>query len=310
MSRLGAAAIAVAFGGAGAGLFLTLLLGTPGAMILFYLMQLPLFVTGLWLGTGAAAIAGTTACVVLLLASGMMAVIAFAALAAGPIVLLVRQALLARQGPDAGLHWYPAGLLAAWLTALGLAEIGGAVLVLGGPRSALATLSSHIAQALDRFPLEGGASDRAHMAAVLALVFPGLAAASWMVMTTINGILAQGLLARFNANWRPSPNLAQLDLPMWVSVAFAIAAAAVAFDGTSRFVGINVLIALVVPFSLAGLAIVHAALRSASHRGTALVLFYVLAGLFGWPLVVAALLGLFEPWLGLRRRFVSAREKS
>lgn len=306
MTRLGAATIAVGCGGIGAGLFLTILLGTPGGTILLYLAQLPLFVSGLWLGAGAALISGTTACLVLLAVSDVVAAAVYAAVVAGPVALLVRQALLARRGPDGDLHWYPPGLLTAWLTAIGLVGILAAVIVLGGPRSFLSALSGQIAQVLDRLPLDPGA-DRTRLAAALAVVFPGSVAASWMIMTAVNGALAQGLLKRFHGNWRPSPNLAQLDLPIWLSIAFAAAAAAIVFGPIGRFVGINALIALAVPFSLAGLAIVHAALRNVSHRGPALVLFYTLAGLFGWPLVVAALLGLFEPWLGLRRRFASAK---
>jgi hypothetical protein len=69
-----------------------------------------------------------------------------------------------------------------------------------------------------------------------------------------------------------------------------------------RFVGINVAIALSVPFGLAGLAVLHAAARRLSHPAMALVTFYTLAGLFGWPLLAVAVLGLLESWLGLRRR--------
>jgi len=50
------------------------------------------------------------------------------------------------------------------------------------------------------------------------LVIPGMIAASWMIMLVANAALAQGLLARFGANWRPSPDLAGLDLPLWVPV--------------------------------------------------------------------------------------------
>ncbi len=139
------------------------------------------------------------------------------------------------------------------------------------------------------------------------MVIPGVVAASWMIMLVANAALAQGVLARFGANWRPSPDLAGLGLPLWVPVALGLAAAAVLFEGAPRFVGINMLILLSVPFCLAGLAVLHAVVRHMSHPAMALVGFYMLAALFGWPLVAVAVLGLLESGLGLRRRLALLR---
>jgi len=165
-----------------------------------------------------------------------------------------------------------------------------------------------MSQLLARLPVES--AERSEVAAALALVIPGVVASSWMVMAVINAALAQGLLARFKVNWRPSPELAALDLPLWLSAAFALAAAMTALGGAARFLGINALIALVVPFTLAGLGVLHAAVRHLAHPAMALVVFYTLAGLFGWPLLVAAIIGLFEPWLGLRRRLAAMQRKT
>ena len=61
------------------------MLGTPGALILVYLTQLPLFVAGLWLGVGAAAAAGVTGSLVLLAVSDLLGAALFAALNAVPV---------------------------------------------------------------------------------------------------------------------------------------------------------------------------------------------------------------------------------
>jgi hypothetical protein len=63
------------------------------------------------------------------------------------------------------------------------------------------------------------------------------------------------------------------------------------------------MIVLAVPFCLAGLAVLHTLARRFSRPAIPLVTFYVLAGVFGWPLLVVALLGLLDSSLGLRRRF-------
>jgi len=301
MDRLAMAAIAAACGGASACLYLALLLGSPGAMILVYLTQLPLFLAGLWFGAGAAAIAGVSAAVVLLAASDVLAAAIFAALNAVPVVLLVRQTLLARRNADGTLSWYPPGRLTVWLTALGILGIAAALLLLGGPDGLQATLRDIIARALDHLT-ERSLPDRDRVAATLASVIPGIAAASWMVMAVINGALAQGVLVRFGVAWRPSPDLANLGLPRWMTAALGGAALVTLLGEPWRFLGINLMIALSVPFCLGGLAVLHAAVRRLPHPGIALVAFYTLAGMFGWPLLVAAILGLFEAWLGLRRR--------
>jgi hypothetical protein len=295
------AAAAAGCGIAAACLYLTVLLGSPGGLILIYLTQLPLFIAGLWLGTGAAAIAGLAGCVLMLAASDVVAAGLFAALNAGPVTLLVRQALLARRAADGQVVWYPPGLLAAWLTVLGLAGMTAALVLLGGPDGLQSSLTETVGHALDR--LAGHRiPDRDAVAATIASIVPGTITASWMLMAVVNGCLAQGVLARFGANWRPSPDLSALSLPYWLAIALGVAAAATLFGGTVRLIGVNVMIALFLPFCLAGLAVLHAAARRLAHPTPALIAFYAISGFFGWPLLVVAVLGLLENWLGLRRR--------
>ena len=301
MGRLSPLATGIALGAAAGAMYVAVMLGTPGALILVYLTQLPLFAAGLWLGTGAAVAAGLTGSVVLLAASDLLGAALFAALNAGPVALLVRQALLARRREDGSLVWYPPGLLAAWLTGMALVGIAAAVLLMGGPEPLQAALRDVLAQVLDRV-YGRQLANREQVAATLATVIPGIVAASWMVTAIVNGALAQGVLARFGANWRPSPGLASLGLPLWLPIALAAAAAATFLGGGPRFVGVNVIIALSVAFCLAGLAVLHAAVRRLSHPVMALVCFYTTAALFGWPFVVVAILGLLESWLGLRHR--------
>jgi hypothetical protein len=306
VGRIGVAGVAALCGALAAGPYLLSLSGSSSSLILVYLAQLPLFLAGLWGGVNAAALAGLAASIVLLAASSIMAVALFAAVNVVPVVLLVRQALLARPTSDGGTEWYPPGLLVAWLAGLGLVGMGGALILLGGPDSVQASLRLALAPALDRL-FEEKAPDRDELAGLLAMIMPGVVAASWMVMTVTNGTLAQGLLERFAANWRPSPDLAALTLPLWIPASLVLTGAATAFGGTGRFLAINVMIALAVPFCLAGLAVLHAMARRLQRPAVLLVGFYVLAGLFGWPLLLAILLGLLDASLGVRRRLLALR---
>ncbi len=301
MDRFKFVTTAVGCGGLAACLYLAATFGTPGALLLVYMTQLPLFVAGLWLGVGAATIAGLTGATMLLATSDFVGAAVFAGLNVVPVVLLVRQALLARRRPDGTLDWYPPGLLTAWLAALALAGLAAALLVFGGAGGLEAALRGTIGAMLDRIGRVPSA-DRAHVAAAIAMITPGVIAASWMATTIADATLAQGLLSRFGANWRPAPDLAGLSLPLWLPIALGLAAAATLVGGPVRFVGINVMLALAVPFCLAGLAVLHAAARRLAQPAIALICFYTLAALFGWPFLLVAVLGLLESGLGLRRR--------
>jgi Predicted membrane protein (DUF2232) len=302
VSRPGFTGVSVVCGVLAAGPYLLVLTGSTGSMILVYLAQLPLFAAGLWLGTGASALAGLLAALILASAGNLLAAALFAALNVVPVVLLVRQSLLARTGPGDAVEWYPPGLMTAWLTGLGLAAAVVMIVFLGGPQDMQAALRAVLAPAFDR-QLGEITPELDELLAFVAFVLPGVVATSWMVMTVSNGSLAQGLLARFGVSWRPSPDLAALGLPMWIPVVLAVASGAMLLGGTARFIGVNVLIVLAVPFCLAGLAVLHTVARRFPRPAVTLTVFYLLAGILGWPLLLIALLGLLDSPLGLRRRF-------
>jgi hypothetical protein len=49
--------------------------------------------------------------------------------------------------------------------------------------------------------------------------------------------------------------------------------------------------------------VLHAVARRFPRPAVTLTVFYLLAGVLGWPLLLIALLGLLDSPLGLRRRF-------
>ena len=243
---------------------------------------------------------GLAASLLLLIASNLMAAIMFAGLNVVPVILLVRQALLARIGADGAIEWYPPGLLTAWLTGLGLTSIIVTLLLLGGPHDIQAAMREILAPVLDRL-VEEGTPERSELARLLAMIMPGIIVVFWMMMTLTNGSLAQALLTRFGVGWRPSPARAAVELPGWFLVLLLLAASATGLGGMMRFVGVNVIIILTLPFCLAGLAVLHTIARRFSRPNVPLVGVYVLTGLFSWPLLVVIFLGLLDTSLGLRR---------
>ena len=170
---------------------------------------------------------------------GVIAAALFIGLYAAPVVLLVRQALLARSGPDGAVEWYPPGLLTAWLTGLGLAAFAAVLLFLGGRQGIESLLRETLAPVLDRF-VDETAAGRDTLIEGLARIIPGVIAASWMVMTASAAMLAQGVLARFGSSWRPSPDLAALILPIWFPLLFELRRRPWRSAARREFLGVNV----------------------------------------------------------------------
>jgi len=277
------------------------------AMILGCLAPLPLFATGLGTGLIGAALAGTTATVLVGLSVGPIPALTFAALLGVPAILLIRQALLSRIDATGRLEWYPPGRLVAWLTGIGAVLFLAATLFLAGGRSVEERIRGSLTA---QFTAYLGGAPPPELQGVIDLVAacPSIVVvSSWMAMMAFNGILAQGLLARFGRNLRPSPAVGAIELPRAVGpvTALAVLLAALA-GGWLEFAGRNLLVMLGLAFCCAGVGVVHGLLRHTGQPQLALAGFYLFTVLFlwsGWPVLLLALIGLVDHWAHLRQRF-------
>jgi len=312
-------AAAIASGLVAALLYLSVLTGSLGALILVYLVQLPLFAAGLSLGAKAVLVAGGTATLVATAAGGVTSGVLFCLAEAVPPIVLVAQALRWQSEQTGAVAWYPPGRLVLWLTALGTAALVAAALLLigtpegfrGAVRGLLAgQIGELLGSAAEAGPgtspgTPGGPSPRADLVEALTAFFPAMAACSWLVMTAINGVLAQGVLARFALNRRPAPDLAALALPRWPAAALAASLiAAFTVGGDLGYLAGNLAPVLTLPFVFAGLAVLHAVLRRHAGRVFILVPAYV-SLLLGWPVLLVAACGMIDQWFGLRQRFAA-----
>ena len=304
--------IALGGGGLSAAASMTFLMGSPVALVFVYLAPLPLLLVGLGLGAKAVAVAGVAGFMVAGLIGGATTAGLYGLLNALPAALVVRQALMQRPtGPAGGVQWYPVGSILGWLTVLGAGIFLTAVLA--GYAVGEAGLEGSVSTYLDRaFTIMAPALDETERAVVVAgftPLFPGFVVTSWLVMTVVNGALAQALLARMGRGLRPRTALADLKLPEWMST-LLVAAAVVALlgPGELEYIGRNLVIILAVPFFFLGLAVIHALAHRAVPQATLLAVFYFMFyGLLlitGWTAMMVAAIGVIEQWGGgLRRRF-------
>ena len=282
-------------------LFMSLLFGLPG-MLLVYFAQLPVLFAGLTLGLTGSGIAALGAIVVIGLMVSMAAALGYALLHAVPAVFTVRQALLQRTA-GGRTEWFPVGLLLTQLTVLaGLGVVAAFVLLGGQPGGLPGYIEEHLRVGLTDLGLLDEAAPAPDLAR-LAKLIPGFTASSSLLMVMINFMLAQALAVRAGWARRPTPEFDRLELPGWLWPGIAVAALLVLAGGIIGDLGWSLLIVLVVPYLFLGLAVVHVVVRRWSRPGFALGAIYGAMILFGWPILLVLLLGFVEDWAHLRRRW-------
>ena len=299
---------AVAGGFVSALLMMSLASGYPGALVLLYLAQLPIFLVGLSLGLKAGAIAVTAAIATATVLGGLRAGAFYAVAFALPALLVIRHAVLARAGAGGAKEWYPPGLLLCWLSgfgALALVVTAGAFASMEGGLEGQIRITLPVV--LEQFwGTAGDPTARARLEA-LARYMPAIFVTSWLLFTVLNAIAGQAVLAASGRNLRPSPAMADIEVPIAALWALALAAVGtiVLPDGLG-YLAANLVPVLALPYMFLGLSVVHALTRPSAQRVLWLVGFYTafmmlnMADFIGMFLVTA--LGIAESWFNIRRR--------
>ncbi|HSR54826.1 MAG TPA: DUF2232 domain-containing protein [Alphaproteobacteria bacterium] len=300
--------IAVAAGLLAALLFLSSRWSIIGALVLEFFAPMPLIASGLALGLTVAIIAGACAAIAVALVTDLPALLMFAAADAVPALMIVRFALLSRQGGDGAQEWYPPGLLLVWIVALGIALFLIAALMTGfgpgGLQDRISAFLQPMRELLDQSQTGGSSADAGRMVDAIAFIIPAIVTIGWIFKLVINSMLAQRILERRGLSRRPTPVLSAMTLPSWLA-GLTVAATVVALLGSGwlGFMGANIALILWVPYFLSGLAVLHAVSVNWPSRTVLLIAAYVFLVLFGWPAMVAAGVGFVEQWMGLRERF-------
>lgn len=274
--------------------------GSPSTMILAYLAPAPLFLAGLALGWLAALAAGAAGTLLALLIGGPVVALGYLVINAAPVAILVRQALLSRQTADGSVEWYPPGLLAAWLTGIGMAGLAAMALALiadgVGLEDTVRRFTAEFAEVI-------GTPHPELFVSLVAPLLPGSVAAVWMLTLTVNGALAQAGAAWVKRNRRPAPDIGALHLPFWPAVIGAAAAVAgLSVGGDAGYFLRNLAVVAAVPFLLQGLSVVHVLSRRTGAGIPMLAVFYTLLVVLGWVSLLIVLLGLVEQVVGIRAR--------
>jgi hypothetical protein len=296
--------ISVAAGLLSAVFFLSTKWSFLGALIFTLFAPLPLLAAGLGLGLAAAASAALTATITVALIANPAGTAVFAIAYGVPPLMLVHFSLLNRKADDGTTEWYPPGPLLAWIALFGVCTFT-AVAVFAGVEDLRAGISGYVDTMrglIVRSDQNSPGADR--IFDTVKLIFPFIIMTWWMIVTVVNGVIAQRMLERRGWSKRPAPDLRTTALPPWLlGVMVAAMVAALLGSDWLGFIGINVALSLCIPYFFVGLAVLHAISAPWPSRKAILFAAYTLLLFFSWTALVVAGIGFLEYWTGLRERF-------
>lgn len=281
-------ALAAAAGGlAAAVLSLWAMRGLPLGFAAFWLTPLPLFATGLGFGPGAMAGAAGIAALVHITLAGMLPMVVFLAAFAIPSVLMVASGF--RQGRiEPGL---PLAILGLWpavvILLCGIAFSGMPGGLEGAMREAVEQGLRRMGSSPTEFPVD-------QLVQLMAAALGFWAAVS----LSVNGAAAQSVLARSGWSLAPSPRWSEVRLPAWYPpLTGAGAAGWLIFGGDGDVVALSVLLVLLLPVFLVGIAAVHRRSAGRPGRNFMLGVFYTGLVILSVPAAVAVTaFGFYEQW--------------
>ena len=292
-------------GAASALMFAAVSAGAPTALFLFYLSPLPLMVVALGWGSMSALMGATLAGLAIALYFGWPYFVGFMIAIGVPAWWSGHLALLARPAeadPDpTKLEWYPVGKIVLWIAACAVVIGTAGLLTLGTDEAAIkSTLREGLTRVVGRAPAQDDG-----MTLVDFLIQTAPAAASVVAMATLVGNL--WLAARITRGGdrlrRPWPVFADISYPRPTLAVLAAVAGLSLVGGLLGMIAQAASAALVVAYGLAGLGLLHTVTRPVSGRGFILGTIYAAVLVFGWPLLILALVGIADALFALRASF-------
>jgi hypothetical protein len=311
--------IGIAAGAASALLFASVVSGSFLAVALFYLAPLPLLIAAVGWSHVAGIVAAVVAAASLAAVFGPVLFLAFLLGVGLPAWWLGYLALLARPvatPTGEALEWYPVGRLVMWA-----AILGALVVIMAIPNFGLdgETFRAALRRTFERIlklqtggaadqPLKlPGISDPGRLLDLLVTVIPPAAAVLSTLTSLINLWLA-GVVVRMSGRLkRPWPNIPAMTFPSYAPMLLAFAVAGTFVPGLTGIVAGVLAASLLVAYALLGLAVLHALTLGLSGRALMLTGAYFTIGLFGWPVLLMAAVGLAETMFAFRARIARRR---
>ena len=301
--------IGIGAGVATALLFASVASGLLLSIFLFYLAPLPILIAALGWSHWAALVAAVTAAAGLAAFLSPLFFITFLVGIGLPAWWLGYLALLAR--PVAGgMEWYPVGRIVVWAALLGAAVVIAVIPNFGFDeesfRSGLRNVFERMLRAQTRASAEAPLSlpgvDADKLVTFLVAVIP-LAGAILATITSLLNLWLAGRIVKISGLLkRPWPSLADMQFPPFAPALLAVAIAGTFMPGIVGTIAGILSASLSIAYGILGFAVLHSITRAAKARPLLLGTSYAAVFVFGWPVLIVAMLGLADTIFGFRGR--------
>jgi Predicted membrane protein (DUF2232) len=294
-------------------LFASVASGALFSIVLFYIAPLPILIAALGWSHWAALIAAVTAAAGLATFLSPFFFITFLIGIGLPAWWLGYLALLGRPAPNAPgqTEWYPAGHIVVWA-----AILGAGVVILAIPnfgldeesfRSGLRNVFERMLRAQTRSPADSplalpGMADPAKLIDFLVVVLPLAGAILATLTSLINLYLAARIVHVSGQLKRPWPSLPEMQFPSFAPALMAFAIAGTFLTGIFGTIASVIAASLTMAYGFLGFAVLHAITRNVKARGLLLGTAYAAVIVFGWPVLLVAMLGLADAIFNFRGR--------
>ena len=281
---------------------LSVISGGGLGMLLAYVTPLPPALVGLAFGFGPC-LASLAVGALVLAVAGWTAVPSFLAIGAIPALLVTTVALRGRRGEDGKIEWSKPGPMLFLLAFGAVAMMAVAVLGLQAEGKGIEGWLREQATPIVEQALPGTPDEvKSAIIGLWAAVLPAMVGLAWLAMALANGLFAQWVVTRAGKALRPTPDYADLRLPVWLAPVAGLVAVASLIGGDIGYLARNAAILLMAPYLVSGLVDVHASLRGRPMAALWLAVFYgVFLALFGWTAIAVTAWGVVRQLIRSRR---------
>lgn len=268
--------------------FLNSYIPDAGLVVLF-LPLVPLAIAGLSLSARQGMGAALIACVVAGVMAGGEHVLFFTVLIVLPMLHFMRKVLQWR-GEGEERQWYPVLPVLAEITLMTCIVLAGYILILGhSEHGALKTIMAQAMhkqldpQMVDTHTEDASLAEREHQYIIIMKMlidewnFIAFACMGWLWVLLLYAftVIANIFLEARGIALRPSLAIAPGGLPLWLPFLIAVATAAAAFGNSNdRYLGEVVILIMVLPYFISGIAKFHTKSRHWPLRWVWIILFY------------------------------------